>query len=379
MATNSPIFGLRFGSNDRLLPSPQELRRFLDDPKRTDGKDLAAFRETVDKLSAFKDARRPNEPPPDLRERMYNGVLAHSSLFSPFLLTAVEQYLYHVHSLAAMDFRKPSVFIASAEQELERLNPKKKREAARRERLRILVEERRNALAELEKRRSDLAQELRSIARYIRDNLERIAQRCETAIVLLVHLQLAGKEEHRVIEDIKTRFKDELRSVLAERGVTRKDLDLAKQNVEILAREIAELLREDIYALTKLYEAIYDHVRAAVRGIDTPLPVMDSGKDEDELYRRMEAAILSLVTDYRFPLKPAPTRSETAYRGILLEKRSEILENLFLMLHQERRIRSDRRSGMERRKTRYDLRGAPEQRRGKDRRSEKRRRTEDHP
>ncbi len=378
MATDSPIFGLRFDSNDRLLPSSQELRRFLVDPKRTEGQDLAAFRETIDELSRFEEPRRPSQPPPDLRERMYYGVLAHSSLFSPFLLTAVEQYLYHVHSLSALDFRKPSVFIASAEQELGRLDPKKKREAPRRERLRVLIEERRNTLAELAKRRSDLRQELRGIAGYIRDNLKRISQRCETAIVLLVHLQLGGKEEHRVIEDIKTRFKEELRSVLAERGVTREDLDLAKRNVEILTREIAALLREDIYALTKLYEAIYDHVRTAVQGIETPMTVMGGGKDEDDVYRRMEAAILSLVKDCRFPLRPAPTRSETAYRSILLDKRSEILENLFQMLHQERRARSDRRSGLERRKAQYELRG-PEQRRGKDRRSEKRRRTEDRP
>jgi len=132
-----------------------------------------------------------------------------------------------------------------------------------------------------------------------------------------------------VIEDIKTRFKEELKSFLSERGVTRKDLDLAKRNVEMLTREIASLLREDIYALTKLYEAIYDHVRTAIQGIETPLAVMGGGKDADDLYRRMEAAILSLVRDCRFPLRPAPTRSETAYQHILFEKRSEIVQTSF--------------------------------------------------
>jgi len=51
----------------------------------------------------------------------------------------VEQYKFHINTLSQLDLKKPSAFIKSAEEEIARLNPKKKDEVARKERLLVLV------------------------------------------------------------------------------------------------------------------------------------------------------------------------------------------------------------------------------------------------
>jgi len=59
MTTDKTIFGLRFRSNERLQPSLEELRSFLESPKKEDkgklhGDDLAAYRDLLNAVEAFE-------------------------------------------------------------------------------------------------------------------------------------------------------------------------------------------------------------------------------------------------------------------------------------------------------------------------------------
>src|SRR5208337_3767221 len=131
MAIDKTIFGLRFGANDELFPLQEDLRAFLDSPKDKNSKvlhreDLAAYNEMLE----------------NIRAKMFYSALGHVSFFNQAFRSAVEQYKFHLHELRSVDFKKPTAFIKSAEEEISRLSPKKKGEAARLARLRKMVDER---------------------------------------------------------------------------------------------------------------------------------------------------------------------------------------------------------------------------------------------
>lgn len=375
MKTDHSIFGLRFEPNENLGPSPDELNRFLGSPKKPGsremhGNDLGPYRKTLEEIAAFRDGRR-GSTVHDLREKMLYGVLGHSSFFNAHLKSAVELYKYHVHSLA-LDFRKPAGLVRTNKGGKEK--PSGTGE---------VTDGRKATIEELKMRRAALIRELCSIARYIRDNLARIIRLCETAIVVLVQLQIEGNEDHRLIEDIKTRFKGDLKNALRRGGVTERDLAVARRDVTVLSQEISGLLRDDVFALTALYEAIHDHARTSARHIADVITVMEnkknkSAEEELRLLLRLEQTLIRLVSEYHFPMKAAPARSVTSHQDILLEKRAEMLDGLFTLLRKDRRSQTDRRSGMDRRKGPDPNYKGPERRRGGDRRSGKnRRRSED--
>lgn len=372
-----PIFGLRFGANSALQPTREELTRFLETPKSTGGarqkQDLAPFREMLETLASVERDRTRENTPDGVRDRMLYGVLGHSSFFHASLLTALEQYKYHLHAFLSLDFRKPSAFIASAEEEISRLDPRRKQDAAKQARLQDLANERRSAIAALTKRRAELSAELLDIAGYISDNLRLIADRCETAIVVLVHLQVSGNEESMLIDDIKERFKEELRAALHEGVVTREDLDAAKEHVAVLSREISALLREDVYALNTLYEALHERAQSGARRIEDLLRQIKTRRESsiDEEGKRLSAieqALVSFASDLHFPLNVAAASSATAYQHLLVEKRAEMLDKLFALLQQERRLRTDRRSDQERGTFSTPAYDGPDRRSGKARR-----------
>jgi len=383
--SDQSIFGLRFGSNAELNPTGGELGAFITRAKRPGtlkplGSAFAPFRELLHGLAAFGGKWQQDARQGDMRERMFYGVVGHSQFAHPALMLAVEHYEYHFHALAALDFRKPAAFIKSAEEEMERLNPKKKDDAARLERFRAMVEERKRAIGALNKRKAALVEELRLIALYIRDNLVRIRKRCEASIVILVERQLSRKEEQRLVEDIR----EHLGLQFQERGqggeMGGKGPRIAEQDAAVLTSEVSALLRADVFALTALYEAIHEHAGKAVRAIDLLTAEAAAKKnrtmeDELDLFARMEGALASLVTEFRFEMSPAAVRSETAHGRFLLEKREELLNGLFAVLKRERRARSDRRRDEDRRRfTDPNFKGV-DLRRGKERRSEKSRRT----
>lgn len=380
MPTDKSIFGLRFGSNEKLLPSQEDLRAFLAGTTREPRADnLAPYRKLLEEMQAFEKEQLKDAGGSDFQKKIYYGVLGRSSFVKHALKSAVEEYQFHLHALLSLDFRKPEAFIKAAEEEMGRLNLKKKEDAAKLARLKGMVEERKRTIELLGKRRAVLAAELSDIARYIRDNLVRIEKLCEASIVVLVDVQLRQKKENQLIGDLKAQFKERLRDSLHQGSITRRHLESAKEDVSLLSKEISALIREDVYAMTGLFEAIHGHVKKTANEINTLL-VQTGGKEskglEEEagLFSKLERALVALLSECRIELKATEVRTRTAYEDIFLEKRREMLAYLFDLLEQERRTPTDRRSAADRRKFNDPDRKGPERRSGKDRRSGKNRR-----
>jgi predicted nucleotidyltransferase len=384
MWTEETIFGVRHGSNVHLYPTVEELNRFLSSPKstgtmETHEHDLTAYREMLDNVTSFTNERQHGEAYDYFRNRMLYGVLTHCSFFHPSLKSCVEQFKYHLHSLSTLQFSKTSAFIASAEQEISRLNPNKKTDAVKLAWLQGLVNERKRNFETLQKHRNDLVNELRDIALYISVNLGRIAQRCRKSIAVLRDVQNDGHEERRLLEEIKTRFKEDLRQSLRQNLVTQKDLEAAKKDSAVLSQEISLLLREDMKALTALYGSIQQHTRKAAGDIDTLLRWAENSNDfvfEElvNLFRKIEKVLVTLTSNHDFRIKAPATLSATARRDILVETRATMHHSLFKHLRTERRVHVERRSGRDRRSSRYERVGVPERRQTTDRRSGKERR-----
>ncbi len=337
MTTDKTIFGLRFRSNERLQPSLEELRNFLDSPKKEDkgnlhGDDLAAYRDLLKAVESFEHGHQAG-----FRDRMLYGVLGHSHLVKPALKLAVEQYKFHLHTLSELDLKKPTAFIKSAEEEIARLNPKKKDEAARKERLLVLVDERKRALNALKKRWLALAEELGHIIAYIRENLAKIEKLSEESIVILVSDQIGKKKEADLIEDIKTQFKERLRESLHQGTITKEQLAAAKEEVAGLSKRTADLLRSDGYTLAQLYEAIHEYSKKVSRALENAMGAIEQKKhahyDEDlELYTQAEKILVSLIHNCHFDIEASDIDTETEHEKILLEKRGEMLDHLFDLL-----------------------------------------------
>jgi len=337
MTADKTIFGLRFRSNERLQPSFEELRRFLDNPKKEDkgtlhSDDLAAYRNLLKAVESFEHGRQG-----DFRDRMLYGVLGHSHLVKPALKLAVEQYKFHVHTLSELDLKKPSAFITSAEDEIARLNPKKKDEATRRERLSGMVEERKRAINAVKRHWHALAEELGHIIAYIRDNLAKIEKLSEESIGILVREQISRKKEAGMIEDIKTQFKDRLRESLHQGTITKEQLEKTKEEVAGLSKQTADLLRSDGYTLARLYEAIHEYIKKISRELELVMGEIERKKhtsyNEDlELCMQAEKILISLTQDCRFEIPASDIGTETEHEEIIIEKRREMLDHLFDLL-----------------------------------------------
>jgi len=383
MPKDTSIFGLRFGSDTELNPTQEELGLFLASTRKAGTQalhsgDFARYHGLIESIEEFAHRQRFHTEAEDIRDRMFFGVLGTSQFAHPALELSVGQFKYLLHMLAAVDIRKPAAFIRTARAEMAGLNPKRKADAAKLERLRGMVEERKEELDALRRRRSDLVQELRQIARYIRDNLVRIGRLCEASIVILVDLQVSQKEERKLIEDVKEHFKNSFKDALKYGPVSRQQLEDAKKDVAMLSREITALVREDIYALTRLYEAIHEHVQRITGVIDGLLAKTggdrdDPGEQDVKVFAEIEKSLVALINDYCFELKAGTVRSATAHVDVLREKRRDLLDSIFALFERERRTRADRRSGEDRRK--YAPAKLPQERRaGKDRRTCKTRR-----
>ena len=139
-------------------------------------------------------------------------------------------------------------------------------------------------------------------------------------------------------EEIREHFLQNLGDYEGNGPVPHGDLDTVKADIEGLPREISRLFREDVYALTGLYEAIHGHAKKTVREIDAILAQTKSGRDKaggDEMgpYVRLEGALVSLVSDYRFKLKPAEVPADLNHQELLQKKRKDMLERLFQLFH----------------------------------------------
>lgn len=341
--TEGSLFGLRFRSNEDLQPGPEELRTFLESPKKPGGRErhgdaLSAYLQLLSRVETFDQGQRQGGATQDFRERMLLGVLSHSHLFKPSLKSAVEQYLYHCHQLAIIDLKKPLSFIKSAEEEIGRLNAKKQDDQPKIARLQGMIDQRNKDLEALRKRWRALTKELSDIAVYIRENLAKVQALCESSITVLVSLQLGGEKKGELIEDVKSHFKEQVRDSLQAGPVTKQYLETLKEDVATLAQRLSQQVLEDIYAVTKIYEDIHDHARKGAGRLLDLLPQINAKRykdlDEDKrLFGRLEEVLLSLVNDLRLePEAIAPVAAESGQEKILLEKRREMLDHVFALL-----------------------------------------------
>lgn len=341
MTTDRTIFGLRFKSDHTLLPSQDELNDFLNSPKEQGSPglhrdDLKKYLKLLSDVRDYDLRRHDGTTQVNCGERIFYGVLAHSHFISPALLSVVEQYKFQLHTLAALDFKKPTAFIKSAEEEMARLNPKKKEEAARLHRFQIMVDERKQVLEGLSIRWAALVGEMGHIVQYIRDNLIKIQKLCESSIVILVSEQIDRKKEIGLIEDIKAQIKERLRESLRQGTITREHLESAKAEVAELSKRTADLVRADVYALTGLYEAIHEHAKRIVQELDGLSPHITPKRTDLEadvkIFSKIEKVLVSLVTDLRFKQQPAEMQTETGQDAILFEKRKEVIDHLLDLL-----------------------------------------------
>ena len=214
---------------------------------------------------------------------------------------------------------------------------------------------------------------MRFILIYIRDNLVRIEKLCEASIVSLVELQLSRKQEDRLVEDLRGRFGE---------ASAYNDQDcraLSERDAAILSKEMVTLFREDIYALACLYESNHYHAAEVVVKMDPLLKDIDGNEkrkfEEDRaLYAKASAVLAYLIAGHRFDLKTTEYHSETAFGHLVEEERKEMHSQLFALLERERRTRSDRRSGKDRRGFWETALKGPERRNLPDRRTGKGRR-----
>ncbi len=334
MTTDKTIFGLRFRANETLLPSAEDLKAFLDRPQKDSsarhGDGLAAHRDLLREVESFEQGNCE-----EFRSRMLCGVLRHSQFVKPAFKLAVEQYKYLLHTLAGLDFKKPTAFIKSAEDEIAKLNARG--EAARKERMLGMIAEREQALAALNKTRTGLAEELTNIIAYVSENLAKIAGLCEASITLLVSEQVDQKKELDLIEDIKTHFKERLRGALQQGTITKEQMEATKEEVAQLSKRTADLMRADGYAMTQLYEAIHEQAVKSVSGLQAVMQKIGKLKDRagDEalpLYAKAEAVLTSIVSGCRLDVKAPDLAAETENDRLLAEKRREMQNYLFELL-----------------------------------------------
>ncbi len=340
------IFGLRFKSNETLQPTLEDLRLFLESPrkegkKEKHGDDLANYLQHLARVEEFEKNRKQGMGQTDFHEKMLLGVLSHSHFFRSSLKSAVEQYKYHYHALMTIDLRKPAAFIKSAEEEIKRFNPKSKDDQAKMARLQGMIDQRSKDLEALKERWPHLGDELHSIAVYVRDNLVRIQKLCESSITVLVGLQIGGEKTGQLIEDIKTHFKEQVRDYLQLGPVTKQYVESLKEEVAKLSKQLSQQVLEDIYAVTRVYEALHDHAQKIAVQLDALVRQVKaeqhkSIEEDRDLFGRIEQALISLITDYHLDTAmPKDARSGDKHDELLFEKRKEMLDHLFDLLKKQ--------------------------------------------
>jgi hypothetical protein len=341
--TDSAIFGLRFQSNEDLQPTREELDRFFEGSKKERGvekrlDDLSKYLQDLKAVDDYEADRQRGAAEYNFDERKLLGVLHHSHFFNSALKLAIEQYCYHYHRLCALDFKKPRSFVKSAEDEINKLDPKKKNMRVKIAKLQAMADQRNKDLKALEKTRLDLATELKDIAAYVRDNLIRIQKLCESSIAVLVNLQLNKEKEHELIEDIKKQFKEELRDHMQLGPVSRQFAEKVKDDFSQHSKELSQLVLDDIYSITLLFEQIHEHAKKFSTRLDTLIrqaePKKGAPLEEDlEVLGALDQDLVSLVSDYHFEVKktvePMP---KDGHERLLVDKRKAMLSHLLDLL-----------------------------------------------
>jgi chromosome segregation ATPase len=352
MTVNKAIFGLRFGSNGEVFPSAADIALFLESPKfgnggQAHGDDTAPFGVAIDRLAAFQQRRSLGSV--TFQDALLYGALNHSGFYSAALKSVVEQYKYHIYMLSQLDFKKPTAFVRTAEAEISQLQAARKKDSVRIARLSDMVEERKKTLEDLRNTWMILAAEMRNIAAYVSENLLKIDHLSTASIAVLRDIVASRSVESRLIEDIKTHFKEHLKDTLHQGPIPKDYLDAVRKNVAVLSQELSAVVKEDVESLMRLFEAISAHMRKYSGEIDSLLAALDKGRHKDfeqdcNRLAQIEHALVSLVTDAQFDLKVSAMRSATEHKNLLAEKRRELHDVLMEYLRRERLSWHDRLS-----------------------------------
>jgi len=325
-------------------------------------------------MRAFEERRKLGAGQLDHRERMVYGVLSHSRFVCDELLNAVAEYQYQLRILASLDFTGPGKFIAHAEQTLKKLKRSKIDHEVRIMRLREMIEERRAILAGLEDRQTALINELRHIAGYVVKNFNRIETLCRKAIVILVEIGLKRTREYEQVDAVRAQFNRELRLASGVRQLTAADLDRAQHVADRLAQRLSDLVRDDVYSLSRLYETVHDLAKGAAEELSPLLREVDRARSGQERvvldpFQNIGQVLALLVAGFPDELRPKKADIGLTRNALLMHKRREMVEYLFEQTGSERRKRSDRRAAPDRRKVRDPGYAEPERRSGQSRRT----------
>jgi hypothetical protein len=348
---DTSIFGLRFKSNEALQPGTADLSAFLRSPRGpgspgTHQDDLAVFQRYCATVEQFETMPYQGLGSKDMGERMLLSVLSHTRFFRPALRIAVEEYEYHHHQLLQLDFAKPETFIRSAESEMARLSPKKKEDQQKIARLQELIGQRKNDLEALFRGRRMLTGELCHIAVYVLDNIVMVRQLCEDAIARLARLQAGGEKTGRLIEDLKSYFKDEVRDYRQMGMVTPEYLESVKAEVAQLSQLLARQVHEDIVAVNGIYEGLRGHAAKNTALLGDLIARAEKVRKSDASretgpFTDLERALIALISDFQPDIKPAEQiGAGVRHEDLLRDKRREMLEHIFVMLREQRNDRA---------------------------------------
>jgi hypothetical protein len=375
---NTNIFVPLVSPKQGLQPTPEKLNAFLERMKKegflvTLVNGIGKIRTMLVDMNAFEHQRKLEPGLQDLRERMVFGVFRHSRFVNEELLTAIAQYQYQLHALVECDFESPAEFIANAEKAMKKLKRHKIDDMIRTGRLTEMIKERRNILIGLDARWVVLTGELRHIVDYFRENLLRIETLCRKSIVVLVEIALEKKKENELIDGLRNQFLKELKTTTGVRKLTVGDLVKGKEICDRLAKKLSEMIRDDQYALARLYEAVHERTRSLIAELDDLLRELahvkaDHRREALLLYQNIGQVLISLVADFPPELRPGKVDVGATRNAILMEKRRDMIDYLLDQAGLERRERSDRRARQERRKAR-DLHYPGPERRAAERRT----------
>jgi hypothetical protein len=151
------------------------------------------------------------------------------------------------------------------------------------------------------------------------------------------------------------------------RQLTATDLQKAQAVCDRLAKKLSEMMRDDQFSLSWLYEKIHDRAKSLAAELDGLLSELALLKTEHRreallLYQNIGLVLISLVADFPAELRPGKVDVGATRNAILMEKRRDMIDYLLDQAGLERRGRSDRRARRERRKVRDMNYPGPERR-----------------
>src|SRR5208283_5569660 len=148
MTTVNPISGDPFKPDEKLRPKPEQLKAFLESASREGGNDLygddlVPYRLLLESADAFEKAPSGKAKQEDIHKQMVHAVLRYSLFAGHAILSAVELFKYHLHTLELklLEINTLTSFIQGAENTIGRLNRDKLGDVIRMVRLQEMINE----------------------------------------------------------------------------------------------------------------------------------------------------------------------------------------------------------------------------------------------